>query len=95
MTIIPFQTKFDKGFPIVSGNAEYTAECNLLRAMDVIITNSGIEHTFIQFFLDVCYIDKYISVFGTDQPADLTAKERDAARENALFALRASVLRKH
>jgi hypothetical protein len=95
MTIIPFQAKFDKGFPTVSGNAEYTAECNLLRAMDSIITNSGIEYTFIKFFLDVCSVEKYISVFGTDQPAELTAKEREAARENALFAIRASVLRKH
>ncbi len=54
MTIIPFQTKFDKGFPIVAGNAEYTAECDLLRAMDLIITHSGIEYTFIKFFF--CWI---------------------------------------
>ena len=81
MTIILFQTKFDKGFPIVSGNAEYTAECHLLRAMDLIIANSGIEYTFIKFFLDVCYVEKYISVFGTDQPAELTAKERDCKGE--------------
>ena len=81
MTIILFQTKFDKGFPTVSGNAEYTAECHLLRAMDLIIANSGIEYTFIKFFLDVCYVEKYISVFGTDQPAELTAKERDCKGE--------------
>ncbi len=95
MTIIPFQAKFDKEFPNVLGNAEYNAECDLLRAMDDIIINSGIENKFIQFFLDVCYVNKYISVFETDQPAKLTANEREAARENALFALRASVLRKH
>ncbi len=95
MTIIPFQTKFDKGFPSVLGNAEYTAECDLLRAMDLIITHSGIEYTFIKFFLDVCSVEKYICVFGTDQPSELTTKEREVARDNALFALRASVLRKH
>ena len=95
MAIIPFQAKFDKDFPVVSGNAEYNTECDLLRAMDVIILNSGIENEFIQFFLDVCTTNKCISVFGTDQAAHLTAREREAARENALFALRASVLRKH
>jgi len=95
MAIIPFQAKFDKDFPVVSGNAEYNTECDLLRAMDVIILNSGMENKFIQFFLDVCYVNKCISVFGTDQSAKLTASEREAARENALFALRASVLRKH
>lgn len=95
MNIIPFQAKFDKDFPNVLGNEEYNAECELLQAMDIIITNSGIENKCIQFFLDVCYVNKYIAVFGTDQPARLTANEREAARENALFALRASVLRKH
>jgi len=94
MAIIPFQAKFDKDFPVVSGNAEYNTECDLLRAMDVIILNSGMENKFIQFFLDVCYVNKCISVFETDQSAELTAREREAARENALFALRASVLRK-
>jgi len=95
MTIIPFQGKFDKDFPTVSGNAEYNAECDLLKAMDAIITNSGMEFKFIAFFLDVCYVDKYISVFGTDQPFELTTKEREAARDTALFTLRASILRKH
>ena len=48
MAIIPFQAKFDKDFPVVSGNAEYNTECDLLRAMDVIILNSGMENEFIQ-----------------------------------------------
>ena len=29
MSIIPFQSRFDKDFPIVIGNAEYNAECEL------------------------------------------------------------------
>ncbi len=41
MSIIPFQSKFDKDFPVVIGNAEYNAECELLKAMDLVIATSG------------------------------------------------------
>ena len=34
MSVIPFQSKFDKDFPAVIGNAKYNAECELLKAMD-------------------------------------------------------------
>lgn len=58
MSIIPFQSKFDKDFPIVIGNAEYNAECELLKAMDLVIATSGMEETFIKYALDVGYVNK-------------------------------------
>ena len=95
MSIIPFQSKFDKDFPVVIGNAEYNAECELLKAMDIVIATSGMEETFIKYALDVAYVNKVISLFGTGKSPRLTAKEIEAVRENAIFALRASILRKH
>jgi hypothetical protein len=95
MRIIPFQSKFDKDFPVVIGNAEYNAECELLKAMDLIIAASGMEETFIKYALDVGYVNKAISLFGTGKNSRLTAKEIEAIRENAIFTLRASILRKH
>lgn len=95
MSIIPFQSKFDKDFPIVIGNAEYNAECELLKAMDLVIATSGMEETFIKYALDVGYVNKAISLFGTGKSPRLTAKEIEAIRENAIFALRVSILRKH
>jgi len=94
MSIITFQSKFDKDFPVVIGNAEYNAECKLLKVMDLVIATSGMEETFIKYFLDVAYVNKAISLFGTGKSSRLTAKEIEAVRENAIFALRASVLRK-
>jgi hypothetical protein len=41
------------------------------------------------------YANKAISLFGTCKSPGLTAKEIEAIRENAIFALRASILRKH
>jgi hypothetical protein len=95
MNIIPFQSKFDKDFPVVIGNAEYNAECELLKAMDIIIATGGMEETFIKYSLDVACVNKAISLFGTCKSPRLTAKEIEAVRENAIFALRASILRKH
>ena len=95
MGIIPFQCKFDKDFPVVIGNAEYNAECELLKAMDIVIATSGMEETFIKYGLDVACVNKAISLFGTGKSPRLTAKEIETIRENAIFALRASILRKH
>lgn len=95
MRIVPFQSKFDKDFPVVIGNAEYNAECELLKAMDIVIAASGMEETFIKYSLDIGYVNKAISLFGTGKSSRLTAKEIEAIRENAIFALRASILRKH
>jgi hypothetical protein len=95
MSIIPFQSKFNKDFPVVIGNAEYNAECELLKAMDIVIAASGMEETFIKYSLDVGYVNKAISLFGTGKSSRLMAKEIEAIRENAIFALRASILRKH
>ena len=83
MSIIPFQSKFDKNFPIVIGNAEYNAECELIKAMDLVIATSGMEETFIKYALDVGYVNKAISLFGTDKDPGHTAKEIEAIRENA------------
>ena len=86
MSIIPFQSKFDKDFPVVIGNAEYNAECELIKAMDLVITTSGMEETFIKYAVDVGYANKAISLFGTGKSPRLTAKEIEAVRENAIFA---------
>ena len=66
MSIIPFQTKFDKDFPVVIGNAEYNAECKLLKAMDLVIATSGMEETFIKYSLDVAYVNKALSTQSKD-----------------------------
>ena len=63
--------------------------------MDLVIATSGMEQTFIKYALDVGYVNKAISLFGTGKSPRLTAKEVEAIRENAIFALRASILRKH
>ena len=59
------------------------------------IATSGTEELFIKYSLDVAYVNKAISVFGSDKSPRLTAKEIEAVRGNAIFALRASILRKH
>ena len=74
MNIIPCQSKFDKDFPVVIGNAEYSAECELIKAMDIVIATSGMEETFIKYALDVGYVNKAISLFGTGKSSRLTAK---------------------
>ncbi len=61
------QSKFDKDFPIVIGNAEYNVECELLRAMDLVIATSGMEETFIKYLLDVVGCSAVLS-FLTDYP---------------------------
>ena len=43
MSITPYQSKFDKDFPVVIGNAEYNAECELLKTMDIIIATSAAQ----------------------------------------------------
>jgi len=60
--------------------------------MDVVIAKSGMEEIFIKYFRDVAYANKVISVFGTGKSLRLTAKETEAVRENAISALRASIL---
>ena len=94
MSIIPIQLKFDKEIPVVFGNAEYEAESQLLMAIDEIICQSGIEDPVVEYFLDVAQVEKEIAVFDTDKPARLTADEIIRVTENAILALRASILRK-
>jgi hypothetical protein len=92
--ILPIQSVFDKNIPEDSGNAEYCQERELLIAIDQIITQSGLEAPVIRYFLDAAFVDKYISVFGTDKPAWLTQSEHDNAVVNAILAIRMSILRK-
>ena len=93
-TILPIQGRFDKEIPEDFGNAEYRQECELLIAIDQIITTSGLEYPVIEYFLDVAYVNKYISVFGTDKSANLTSNERLNVHVNAVIALRMAILRK-
>lgn len=93
-TILPIQRVFDKTIPENYGNAEYRQERELLIAIDEIITQSGLEKSAIRYFLDAAFVNKYISVFGTDQPAWLTSNEHDNVVANAVVAMRMGLLRK-
>ena len=93
-TILPIQGRFDKDIPENFGNAEYRAERELLIAIDQIIVKSDLEKPVISYFLDVAYLNKYISVFCTDKSATLTSDERLNVHANAVMALRMSILRK-
>jgi len=93
--ILPIQNTFDKSIPDNFGNAEYRAERQFLIAIDDIIVQCGLEYPVIAHFLDAAFVNKYISVFGTDRSARLTGTERDNVRANAVLALRMSILRKH
>ena len=94
MFILATQQKFDKDIPVVFGNAEYNTERDLLIAIDKIICQSGIEKIVMEYFLDTAQVNKTIAVFGTDKPTRLTSNEIIRVKENAILALRASILRK-
>ncbi len=93
-TILPIQRVFDKEIPENYGNAEYRQERELLIAINDIIVQSDLEEPVISYFLDVAYLNKYISVWGTDKSANLTGNERFNVHANAVMALRMSILRK-
>jgi len=93
-TILPIQGRFDKEIPEDFGNAEYRQERELLIAINDIIVKSDLEKPVISYLLDVAYLNKYISVFGTDKSANLTSNERINVHANAVMALRMSILRK-
>jgi len=93
-TILPIQSRFDKEIPEDFGNAEYRQERELLIAINDIIIKSGLEKPVISYLLDVAYLNKYISVFGTGKSANLTNNERGNVHANAVTALRMSILRK-
>jgi hypothetical protein len=94
MHILATQQKFDKDIPVVFGNAEYKAEREMLIVIDEMIGQSNIEKTAIEYFIDTARANKVIEVFGTDKPARLTAKEFSKTKDDAILALRASILRK-
>jgi hypothetical protein len=85
--ILPIQSRFDKEMPENSGNAEYRQERELLIAMDEIVIKSDLENPVIRYFLGVAYLNKYISVWGTDKTAPLTSNERFNVQANAVMAL--------
>ncbi len=93
-TILPIQRVFDKDIPEDSGNAEYRQERELLIAINDIIAQSDLEYPVIEYFLDVAYVNKYISVLGTGKSAKLTSNERINVQAHAVMALRMSLLRK-
>lgn len=92
--ILPIQSRFDKDIPDDFGNAEYRWERELLISINDIIVNSGLEHPVIKYFLDVAYLNKAISVWGTGKTAALTSNERANVHANAVTALRMAILRK-
>jgi hypothetical protein len=93
--ILPIQGRFDKDIPEDFGNAEYRQERELLITINDIIALSDLERPVIAYFLDVAYVNKYISVWGTDKSAELTRNEHLNVHANAVMALRISMLRKH
>ena len=93
-TIVPIQGRFDKEIPDDFGNAEYRQERGLLLAIHDILAQSDLEEPVIRYFLDVAYLHKYISVWGTDQSARLTRTERDQVYAHAVLAFRMAILRK-
>ena len=93
-TILPIQGRFDKDIPEDFGNAEYRQERELLIAINDIIVTSDLECPIIEYFLDVAYVNKYISVYGTGKSLELTSNERLNVHANSVMALRMSVLRK-
>ena len=94
MIILATQQQFDKAIPIVFGNAEYNAERALLITIDEIIRQSGLEKIVMAYFLDVARVNKMIGLFGTGTSTGLTEKESTRAKDDAILALRASILRK-
>ena len=93
-TILPIQGRFDKDIPEDFGNAEYRQERELLIAINDIIALSDLEDPVIEYFLDVAYVNKYISVWGTGKSAELTGNERLNVHAHAVITLRMSILRK-
>ncbi len=93
-TILSIQGTFNKPIPDNFGNAEYRQERQLLITIDDIIVRCELENPVIKYFLDVAYVNKVINVFGTEKSANLTSKEKDNVRSNAVMALRISILRK-
>jgi hypothetical protein len=93
-TILPVQRVFDKDIPGDFGNAEYHQERELLITIDNIITQAALEEPVIRYFLDVAYLEKSISLFGTGKSTKLTCDESRWIGTNAVMALRTSILRK-
>ena len=93
-SILPIQNTFDKSIPDNFGNAEYRAERDLLIATDAIIGRCDLEEPVVAYFMDVAFVNKYISVFATGKSVRLASQERDNARADAVLALRMSILRK-
>ena len=93
-TILPTQRLFDKEIPQDFGNAEYRQERAFLIATHDLITQCGLERPVIAWFLDVAYVNKAISVFGTNSSAELTENERFKIHLQAVQTLRMAILRK-
>jgi len=93
-TILLVQHVFDKEIPHDFGNAEYRQERKLLIAMNDLIVQCGLDRPIINYFLDVAYVNKVITVFGTNRSAELTDKERFTIQLQAVQTLRMMILRK-
>lgn len=92
--IVPRQTYFPKSIPEKRGNFEYLQERQLLITVDDVIAKSGIENSAIEHFLALAEQKKARLALDTGCSPLLTAQEHDETVYNAVFALRASLLRK-
>jgi transcriptional regulator with XRE-family HTH domain len=88
MKTIPMQTIFDKEIPDnIRGNSEYLIELEILQNMSRLLHESGAEDEVIRLWLAQAEKDC--------APKKLPDKARIKTQQNALFALRATVLRKY
>jgi len=88
MQIIQMQAAFDKEIPDnIRGNSEYAIEMELLQKIDQILSESGAEKQVIQAWL--------AQAEQARAPKKLSAKAKRKIQQNAVFALRATVLRKY
>ena len=88
MTILSIQTAFDKEIPNqIRGNSEYLTELEILQNIDRLLHESAAEDLVIQTWLAQAAQDA--------APQKLSMKAQRNIQENALFALRAAILRRY
>ena len=88
MAILSIQTAFDKEIPDhIRGNSEYTTEVEILQNIDRLLRQSDAEDLVIQNWLEQAEQEA--------APKKLSLKAQRSVQRNAIFALRAAVLRKY
>jgi hypothetical protein len=96
MTIIPFQQTLNKPLEKVVGNADYLSELYFINRYDRLLSESGLEKSVIIKWLENGSAKKSaLAKKNNKEPKALTFKEIGSLREEAILALRSSILRKH